>query len=737
MLRSRSVLRLCQTIPRRANLVRFQVTSTVVENDAKRVPPPKNAEAANQNSQKKNHFQKPIPRNPNKPFSRKFRDISQQISVSVKDANATDLTEAIDIYEEGLSYLREIQAAEKIEDELMYREFQRSATILLGKAIQSGDEKLISRVLEIFIANRVAHNFHFAQYLMYLLGQGAERHTEILSLWLQYLEYSKMLDATTLRLLNRPFGFQSESKFLSNDLMNVTYFVFVLQCAAAGVELQIKDAMKLLQITDASRLPPTFQVMSSLRKCEHFESIRPEVEQFSNITRNHSIKLLNPNGEAMAAKIYSITKNGNYRMLKQYYERLSAASVENNLPLTEDTLNRVMNAFIELHHFSEALEVFTTMASSFKPSATSWTLAIKAMGHPKHVDSLKPVQKDKMVQTVKSTLQSMEAMGVPVNAKVLAVAVGAMANLDKQEEVQKLLSQYSNIPVVHLTRHNNLLGMILNNDVAEAEKRMKEYFKEDPTYVPSIQLLNSFLTHYVNVANYNAADAMLQFMSEKNIESDLGTITTVVNYYFKSCKNNGRIPDVHTVLLELTKKNLKWDPNMAATLMNGLTLDSSNLDAVRAVFKFFIALGPRFKNSPALYTSMIQMELDHGDVALAEDLFLWYDENLKSDTRAWNQMIKGLLVNNEKRAVKFYQKMVTHSKNEPNNFTFYYMLIHFLKTGNTKRVQWVLDEMAASSLADFGLELPSKVTQLKLQYNVDQSLLRRLSSEDVKHARSL
>lgn len=660
-----------------------------------------------------------------KPFSRKLRDITQQITLSVANANSQDLGEAVDIFEEGVSYLREIQHSEALEDEFFFKYFQASATALLTKAIESQDDKVISRVFEILTSNRVAHNFHFGQYQQYLLLQS--RYSDILTVWLQYLEYSRASEPRMQFIMSRPFGYHADSKFLNYYTRNVAYFAYVTLCSAAGVEQSLADTLKLLQIEDIALLPTPAQMRATLKDSLVNDSVKDDLRKFEQQAQALSIKMLDPNGDAMAKQIAAISKRGNSRQLKQFYEKMLAASVENNLPLKEDSLARVMAAFIDLHRFADAFEVFNTMTTKFQPSLASWALTLKAIGHPKHVASLSDAEKSKMAQNVTSTIASMEALGVPVNAKTLAVAVGAMSNLNKQDEVQKLLKKYPDVPIVHLTRHNILLGMISNDKTAEAEKLMKTYLKDVPSYIPSIQLLNSFMSYYVNNGNLEAVDAMMKFMTEKGIESDIGTLTTVVNYYFKTCKANGVIPDVKSVLVDMNKVNMKWDPNMAATLLGGLTQDGSSMDAARAVFKHFVELGPQYKNSPALYTVMIKAEMDFGDADVAEGMFNWYNDNLNLDIRMWNMMITGFLTKNEEKALKIYRNMAASSV-QPNYFTFYYLLMNALQKGNKKQVQWVIDEVEKSQIKDFGQVLPTKLAQLKLQYKVSPELLNKLEN---------
>lgn len=723
MLRYRPVLRLSLTIVGRLNAARFQ--SIAVNADAK-----PDIESESKPSQDKKNDRKSPGNGNRRPYSRKLADISRQIDVSTKEADPKNLTEAIDIYEEGVTYLREVQQAEGIDEEHLYRVFQRPASVLLESAIKGGDEAVIDRILNIYVANRVAHLFHFTMYQQYLLKQGSARFSDVLTLWLRYLEYSKSLVLPISTLSTKHISYHAESKIQAYDMLNLTYFAYVILCQSAGVEQNINDTVKLLQLSDISKVPNVRNVRNALNKMGLSQALSQELKTFDEVSRSTFIKTLDPNGESMANKIFGITKKGNANQLRQFYQQMVTASVENKLPLTEDTLTRVMSAFIELHLFNDALDVFTTMVSSFKPSATSWAMAIKAMGHPKYVENLSAEERATMVENIKSTLASMEAIGVPVNAKTLAVAVGAMSYLDNQNEVEQLLTKYKNVPVVHLTKHNILLGLILNKKVSDAEQLMKTYLQEDSTYIPLVQLLNAFLSHYVAVGNDKAADAMMQFMSEKNIVPDLGTITTVVNYYFKTCKSNGQIPDVKSVLSEMGRSDVKWDTNMASTLLSGLTQDGSNLEAARGVFNYFIDLSPQYRNSAALYTPMIKAELDFGDSSIALELFEWYNQNLSVEIRMWNMMITGFLNSNESKALKLYNQMIERSI-EPNFFTFYYMLSHFIKRNNVKRTQWVLNEMADSRLKNFGQALPGLVKKLQLKYDVPRDLLARMDGPNL------
>lgn len=728
MLRSTTVFRLSGSLPRRVGLVLFNTTAAnkaavglVSESQVGTSKPRRNGE------DKLNRFRSNTHRKSSlysrTPYNRKLADISHQIDISVSEANPKDLTEAIDIFEEGVSYLREIQHAENIDEERIYRLFQRSASNLLESAIKHGDETVIDRVLDIYVANRVAHMYHFLLCQQYLLKQGSSRFADALSLWIKFLEYSKSMPEPIDMLTRRAFGFHLDSVFKTYDMASVTYFVYVMQCIEAGIEFNLQDTAKILQLNEISQLPTEGKIRAVLSKLGLNDVLSEEINNFGDFSKSTIVNTLDPNSESVIYKINGIVKSGNALRLKQFYDQMITASIDKNIPLTEDTLVKVMSAFIELQRFSEVFEVFQTMVNSFKPSATAWAMAIKAMGHPKYVETLSQEEKDQLLKTVESTLSSMEATGVSVNAKVLAVVVGAMANLNRPDRVGYFLNQNKNVPVVHLAKNNILIGLTLNRRIDQAERLMKEYFCEDSKYIPLISVLNSFLSHYVAEGNDKAVDDMLKYMSEKKIVASLGTITIVVNHYFKTCKKNGKVPDARAVLSEIGHSNIKWDDNIASTLLSGLTQDGTNLEAARGVFDYFTEKGRRYKFSKGLYTPMIKAELEFGDLDRAERLFAWYNENLGQDTRMWNMMILSFMKNNEAKALNIYKEMKGVTK--PNHFTFYFLLSHFLRKKDCEKIQWLLKEMAASDLTYFGLILPDMIQRLKHRYEVDQRLLSR------------
>lgn len=665
-------------------------------------------------------------------LNRKVRDISTQVKQSVNSASGAEIGEAIDILEEGIAYLREIQESEKIPDELLYSVFQ-PITLLLFDKIVAPDAQLgprsVEQVLDLLISQRIAHNYHFVKTAEFLLQNkpNLEGFTQVLQLWLQYLEYVKEVGIGRMSYtIKSPFGAYKERNFDSRDLQNLSFFAYVSHCLQSGVEYTAQDAMKLLQITDISRIPERFHVTGTLRKY-NLECLNEYVLQYEKKVNDLNIKAMDPNGAFVTRRIDTAITQNNPGMLHSLFEQMKTASVTNKIAISEATFNRIMNGFIELHRFEDVVDIFRNLlAAKGKPSVATWDLVIKAMGHPSNVKNLSGAEKKKMVENVENTVRTMIALGISMNARTLAVVIGAFANLNRFDLVDKFLAEFSEVPVVHLAKNNILLGLASNRKIAEAEQKLKEFLAQDAQYKPSTAVMNSFLAYYVGQGNDKAVEGIITHMKENGIEENVATITTFISYYFKMYRAKGMVPDV-TALLANIKNSMPYNQFTATTIVDGLAKDGVNLEAARSVFEHFCKENSRFKYNVGLLTTMIKAELDFGSVHSAEELFEFYVQNLRNDTRIWNMMIESLLPKQEKLAVSYYNKLLAQApfNVKPNYYTYYYMLDHFTKTGNTKRVQWTLDEILGN-LTELGNALPRMILRLN-NYQISPELKARIT----------
>ena len=668
--------------------------------------------------------------------NRKLRDISAQVKSSVDSANVGEISEAIDILEEGISYLREIQEVERLPSELLYSVFQPITATLFDKITADGanlGSRSVSDVLTMLVEQGLAHNYHFMRTVEHVLknSAGDESYSKVLQIWLQYLQYSKEVGVGRMNyMIQQPYLVYKERNFDSRDLKNLAFFAYVMHCLNANVEYNVKDAMKILQIQDSSRVPERFHVVSTIKRLGLQEPLKSDLSTFERKINELNTKSMDPNGALVTRRIEQAIQQNNPIMLNNLYQQMKTSSVANDIQISEATLNRIMNAYIELHLFGDVIDIFRSfLQSSAKPSVATWDLVLKALGHPSNVNGMDAAEKKKMTENIEATVNSMIASGIAMNARTLAIVVGCFANLGRFDLVDKYLKQYESVPIVHLTRNNILVGLVLNKDVAKAEQKLKDFAKEDPTYQPSTGVMNAFLSHYVSVGNNEAVEGIINYMRQNGIEEDVGTTTTFINYYFKMYRNKGKVPDVAGLLKELSNASMPINQFTVTSIVDGLAKDGVNLEAARSVFNYFSKENSRFKYNTGLLTSMIKAELDFGSLHNAEELFAIYITNLKNDTRAWNMMIAALLAKKEKIALEYHEKLLQQRpfNVKPNYFTYYYMLDHFVKTGNEKRIQWTLDEIAKADLQDMGNVLPRRIHLLRHKFNVSPALKEKIS----------
>ena len=158
-----------------------------------------------------------------KPVNNKLRDISSQIRASV-NSSSNDLTESIEILEEGLSYLREIQqVGEGLSDETIFSIFQPILASIIDKSLDPSynTNRSVNEILDIFISYNVAHAYHFTKAMVHELKSGEDRkvmYENVFDYWVKFIEYSK--------ISNNPYVFKMyrvlrENGFNQHDIKNL------------------------------------------------------------------------------------------------------------------------------------------------------------------------------------------------------------------------------------------------------------------------------------------------------------------------------------------------------------------------------------------------------------------------------------------------------------------------------------------------------------------------------------
>ncbi|CUM68317.1 uncharacterized protein PRCAT00006039001 [Priceomyces carsonii] len=669
-----------------------------------------------------------------KPLNRKLKDITEQIRSSVR-TSTNDLNEAIDILEEGLSYLREVQIPELIPEDSLYSIFQPILLDIMGRAKDDtvSMNKSLEDLLDLFTTYSVAHQYHFTAVAAHELSNGDDNRTgyeNVLKTWLKFLEYSKSTDNP---LISKYYGFMRQEKIIFNksDLRNLAYYAYVQSCLIQNVEYNLNDALKILQ-TD--QVPEIFQIRRTIASLNLTTSLRADFEIFSKKLDKITLDQLDPNGSIVVRKINRAITSNDVNALNRTYEQIQNSALNSKTPITENTLVRLMNGYYECKLFKNVFRLFQDLIKNGieKPSSASWDYLLRAMGHPSFLAGMSPEEVESNVSVIERTIDTIISNGIDITPKTLSIIIAAFSNLNRFDKVDEYLQKYSNsgdgsLPIIYATKNNILVGLILNQKIAESESKLKEYMQDGSGYIPSTTTMNTFLNYYAKVKNYKAVDGIVQFMKRNNIPEEIGTYTIIMDLFFKMHREKGLSPNIGELLTEFsTQGSVPFNDYAYSTMIDGLVKDGSNLEAARTLYTY---ASKKYRSSAQLVTSMLQGELDFGSVERAEVLFAYYIKNIRNDTRVWNMMIKSLLPKHEELAVQYFYNFQKQSDGslEPNFYTYYFLITHFMKRGNSKQIQAILDELSRKPLREMGFELPRILKSLSKKHQVDENTLRKIT----------
>lgn len=660
------------------------------------------------------------------PFNSKLQDISKQVSEAVLQAQPNTILEAQEIFEEAVVYLREVREAEGIAEEQLYFRFAPMATTLMEKTVEYKLDP--EPVLAMLCANGLGHAYHFLQIQQQILKTtpGAEAYTKVLSLWIDYLQALKA--APTPRIaaaMARP----TRQHMHYRDPLQLAYFALVMLCVATGTDYDVNQAVKILQLESLAQLPAVHHVTNTLRRWGLQHALSAEISQFAASAKE---KTWSANGPATQRRLEVLALGGTRRQINTLFEEMQGHSSTTGEPLGEDILRAVMNAYVGVGAYAEALAIFGQMTKSLAklPLAMLWDSAFVALSHSSKAKSMSREAQDAAAVQLEKTFLAMEASGVPVNARTLGTFVGGLANLGKMPLAEEYLAKYPKVPMIHRTRDRLLLGLLTQGAVADAETRLLADLSADNSYKPSTDVMNSFLAHYTSAEDEAGINKVFAFMAKHSIPQNISTVTISIKHYFESYRRRGLVPDIGVVLQDLSTSSLRWDSHLVTSLLDGLARDGLNLPAARAVSKYFFEKDLRIKHSRSVLVVLIRSELLYGSIHNAEETFDFCVKNVESTERLWNQMISALLYKDEALARNYYQRFKEQrsSKVAPNLFTYYLLLHHFTRTHNAEQIQWVLDELADANLSDLGTKLPDMVRSLAANYKVKPLLLQAVSS---------
>lgn len=628
----------------------------------------------------------------------KLVDISKQINASVTDSL---ITESTDILDEGLTYLREIQVAEAIPESDLQFAFKKLATDILKRALEN-DISMANQVLDSLVTHRVAHKYHFTLMASHVLRTSSD-YTRVLQLWLQYLEYShggKMPNTAYTSDVYQPF-------FLDN----LVYYCYIQSCLAENTAPTFADATKLLQ---RDQLPNTKWVQQTLDQCLLTKAHAAELRNFAVAANSLLYENFDPNGRALVSRVEAAQRRKDHVQLKTLFSEMMSAAKKTGAAVEEKTAVAFMRAFIFSDRPEEVFAIFEMLHSNgMVPSVASWHELFMALAHPRNARDAR------LTEQLDATVETMLAQGTEMTPKVLAAVVSCYANRGMFEDMDRVIERFSNVLLTATAKNNILVGYLLQGKVKEAEAKLQEYLAEG--VLPNTTTMNNFLNAYTKSNNYAAVEGILKFMQEKGIAEDVATLTIVVDVFFKMHIAKGLLPDVEQILAVLTKtKSVVLNDATYTALVNGLGKTGTNIGAARTVFA---AGAKKYRQSQHLHTAMLQIELERGLLPIAEALFEKYIGELANTARVWNMMISALLRTNEDLALQYYERMKRElaTAAEPNAFTYYFLLSHFVKKGNREKIQYMIDEMADKTAPELGDQVPRLLAGLQ-EYNMSPKL---------------
>lgn len=635
-----------------------------------------------------------------------------------------DLNECVEIFEEGVSYLRDVQHRENIDDFSIYTSFQKPATKLLQKYIERTGEteapalKTLDEVLDMFIANGVIHNYHF--YVAAKHDLSMKQYNKVLTHWVKYLECST--SANLNDKIDIRFGFlQDMDKHYNRYVIRDLTFVAYSLCAIKGeFEFAMDDLKSLLQMEE---LPPARKVVDLLYRLGFSRDLGSDMSMFNDFTRQVAKENININGVLFLKKIDEAVTLRDLNSLNALYSQTNTKSV------SQKTLYKLMTAFYELEHFSTIFKLFQDMVTNNVPlNRPIWDLIIKSMGHSSTVVTLSETKKKELSTSIEKLIHTMISDGISVDSRILSSIVASFANLNDFEKVDKYLSEYKSVPTTHALKNNYMVGLILNDQVKQAEDKLRSYMEEDSTFKPSTTVVNTLLNYYSKQQNLPAVNGIIKFMNEKMIPENIVTMTIVTDLYFKVNMKNNQLPNVKEILSLFKNAAVKLNYHTYSVIIDGL-VKVLNIVAARAIYQHLKDTDFKASRSPQIITSMMKGELESGSISEAEGLFEEYLKKIRNTTRIWNLMLNSLLDRNEERlALQYYEKFKQQTVNSvyPNFFTYYFLINHFMRRHNKEVVELLLQDLEAANLPNLGRELPKMLKTLSSSYNIPPKLRQNL-----------
>ncbi|KAG7663494.1 uncharacterized protein J8A68_002953 [[Candida] subhashii] len=649
-----------------------------------------------------------------------LKEIGDQVSQAIK-SSSKDLTEAYEVFEEGITYIREIHTKERIGQAAVGEVYLPLARDLLIKALEPGatlGTKSLEDLLTVFETNKIAHSTQYSRIAAHYLkeGESLETYSKILQLWIRFLEIKGV--STIFFDENR-----IDPVYGHRVLSVLTQYAFALACIEEGSEYTIDRAMKLLQRDTVNSLWHMRNVLQTLGLFNE-----ETFKRYAAVDADQQKANFDPNTRQFHRRIDEAIQKDDRADMNKMFRFIQEVSSKYKTAIDEKTTTKLMEGFFHLEDHTQVFNIFQVLLKSCpKPPLEAWNILLKSFSTPKEIAKAQNDQEKKQfLQKFNRLVETVKSQYKKLTPDTYASIISGYSNFGKFDEVDKYVEEQKASGLSgmnNIAKDGYLVGLLHNNKINEAETKLGEFTSDRSGYVPGILVMNSFLAHYSNAQNYKAVDGILAFMQKHKIPENAYTLTTVVDRYLKQMYEKGLSPDMNEVFKLIESAKLPRLPGaMFTSILKGLA-DNHNATGARELYSL---LSKEYPNDAGLITAMLATELQLGDTRHADRIFQEAKEKFRDSSRIYNQMIRACLDKDERLAWAYYEAFKNEKTIKPNKYTYFFLLDRAFGKRDEKNIERILADLEANPLKDYG-HLPRLFSKLiQLGYRLPPSVMQTI-----------
>ncbi|VEU20234.1 DEKNAAC100983 [Brettanomyces naardenensis] len=603
------------------------------------------------------------------------------------------------------------------------------------------DSMLFRRILTIFTNYNLLHVSHLNRVLAEMLVE--KQYSKALSVWIESLEFFK---ANPDRLL--------EKKESQNKLGKKRHFMpqtdqffygglasYLLSLSENKTKLD-PEFVKLI-LADFSKRPSEDKLKWYLR------SVRiPQEEQSFALSQwnNYYLSNIDYNSSSVWRGALKAAKDNKGAKVESLIAHNLQKAAEKGEPLTADTWAEIMRIYNIDKNYQRALQTWNkvTKELQLQPTVGLWNQFLLANVRSNASEKLLRIESvwkllNEAVQPNSESFRYLIEGYISCNTPSKALEV--VTNLKKDSP--ELLNDD--------IREDLIVGFIDSGFGEEGEKLFKNYLKD--TFKPTIRLYNKLLHHYLKVGNLERAtgaidDLIAAGKTDPRLAPDIATWTTVVDIVLKQARKVGAssdfiVDELQHILSSMKENGIKLNEESLTMLISNLTRNPDTAELGREFFQFMKE--NKMRISTVAYTSIIYSESASGRMDRALELF---QEGLQSGIKLrpqyYNLIFKGYSDHpNVDSSIKFYRFIDGKTKDseelqQPNFFTFYYLLREALYVEDGPFIKFVVDELDKKKLREYGIQIPRLLKEaesrgieipLELKESVTESTARKQAEE--------